>query len=47
MLKRYCVVKGWMEEADGNKGRAKFSEMLNTLAGKRLIGVTDKLVWLD
>jgi transcriptional accessory protein Tex/SPT6 len=44
-LKKYCVSMGWMQEAQGNKARAKFSGMLNTLAGKKLIGVTDKHVW--
>jgi len=46
MLKRYCVAKGWMEEADSNRARAKFSDMVNAIAGKRLIGVTDKHIWV-
>jgi hypothetical protein len=45
MLKRYCVTRGWLEEAESNKSRAKFSEMLNTLAAKKVIGVTNKYVW--
>jgi hypothetical protein len=44
-LKRCCVSKGWLEDDGSNKSRAKFSEMLNTLAGKRLIGVTNLYVW--
>jgi len=46
ILKKCCVTRGWLEEPEGNEGRAKFSEMLNTLAGKRLIGVTDRYVWI-
>jgi hypothetical protein len=50
MLKRYCVANGWVEdgtsEKERNKARAKISEMLNALAGKHLIGLTDQLVWL-
>jgi AAA domain len=45
-LKRHCVAKGWMEEAESNKARAKVSDMLNALAGKHLIGLTDQYVWL-
>jgi hypothetical protein len=46
MLKKYCVAKGWMEEAESNRARAKFSEMLNVLAGKSLIGLTNMHVWV-
>jgi hypothetical protein len=35
-----------MEEAESNKARAKVSDMLNALAGKHLIGLTDQYVWL-
>jgi len=45
MLKKYCVSEGWMDEAESNKARAKVSGMINTLAGKRLIGATDRYVW--
>jgi hypothetical protein len=46
MLKKYCVAKGWMEEAESNRARAKFSDMLNVLAGKNLIGLTNTHVWM-
>jgi hypothetical protein len=46
MLKRYCVTKGWMEEAESNRARAKLSEMLNVLAGKNLVGLTNMHVWV-
>jgi AAA domain len=45
MLKKYCVSEGWMDEAESGKARAKVSGMINTLAGKRLIGTTDRYVW--
>lgn len=44
-LKMCCIAKGWLEEDSGNKSRAKLSAMINTLAGKRLIGVTNLYVW--
>jgi hypothetical protein len=46
VLKKYCVAKGWLDEADTNNSRAKLSNMLNALAAKKLIGVTNKVVWL-
>jgi hypothetical protein len=46
MLKRHCVTKGWMEEAESNRARAKLSEMLNVLAGKNLVGLTNMHVWV-
>jgi hypothetical protein len=46
MLKRYCATNGWMEEAESNRARAKVSEMMNVLAGKNLIGVTNTHVWM-
>jgi hypothetical protein len=46
ILKKYCVAKGWMEEAESNRARAKFSGMLNVLAGKNLIGLTNMHVWM-
>jgi len=46
MLKKYCVAKGWMEEAESNRARAKVSEMLNVLAGKNLIGLTSMHAWM-
>jgi hypothetical protein len=46
MLKKYLVSKGWMEEAESNKARAKVSDMLNVLAGKNLIGLTNMYVWM-
>jgi hypothetical protein len=44
-LKMCCVSKGWLED-NSNKSRAKVSEMINTLAGKRIIGATSLWVWL-
>jgi hypothetical protein len=46
IVKRYCVAGGWVEEAATDKGRTKVNGMLNTLAGKHLIGLTDRYVWL-
>jgi len=46
MLKRYCVARGWMEEAETGKARAKLSDMLNTLAGNHLIGLTKDYRWM-
>jgi anti-sigma factor RsiW len=46
MLKKYCVAKGWMEEAESNRARAKVSDMLNVLAGKNFIGLTNVHVWM-
>src|SRR5262249_54966358 len=43
-LKQCCVAKGWIED-DSNNSRAKVSNMINALAGKRLIGVTKLYVW--
>jgi hypothetical protein len=45
-LKQCCVSKGWFDEADSeNLRRAKVSNFINKLAGKRVVG-TDKLyVW--
>jgi hypothetical protein len=45
-LKKYCLIKGWLDDADTGNSRAKLSNMLNTLAGKKLIGLTDRFVWL-
>jgi AAA domain len=45
-LKKYLVAKGWMEEAETNRARAKVSGMLNVLAGKNLIGLTNMYVWM-
>jgi hypothetical protein len=43
-LKQCCVAKGWIED-DGNNSRAKVSNMINALAGKRLIGANKLYVW--
>jgi AAA domain len=45
-LKMCCISKGWLDDDGGNKTRAKFSEMINTLAGKRIIGTTRLYVWM-
>jgi hypothetical protein len=44
-LKKHCLSKGWIDD-DDNKGRAKLSEMINNLAGKKLIGASKNMVWL-
>jgi hypothetical protein len=46
MLKKYLVTKGWIEEADSNKSRATISNMINNLAGKKVIGATKQHVWV-
>ncbi len=47
MLKKYCLSKGWLDVADtANCQRAKLSNMLNALAGKHVIGRTDRFVWI-
>jgi hypothetical protein len=45
-LKMCCISKGWLEDGDTNKSRAKVSEMINTLAGKRIIGASKLFVWI-
>lgn len=45
-LKTCCISSGWLDDISTNKGRAKFSEMLNALAGKRLVGTTSLFVWM-
>ena len=44
-LKMCCIEKGWLDEDGGNKSRAKFSEMINALAGKHLVGCSKLFVW--
>jgi AAA domain len=44
-LKMCCISKGWLEEDRNAKSRAKLSEMINTLAGKRLIGCLNLYIW--
>jgi hypothetical protein len=51
MLRRYCVNMGWLDEGNGGekahaKARAKLSDILNVLAGKNLIGLTNRHVWI-
>jgi|tagenome__1003787_1003787.scaffolds.fasta_scaffold20982690_5 hypothetical protein len=45
-LKMCCISKGWLDDDDSNRSRAKLSEMINTLAGKRIIGASKLHVWL-
>jgi hypothetical protein len=49
MLNRYCVSKGWVAKGETKeeqaRARAKISEMLNTLAGKAVIGLSEHYVW--
>jgi hypothetical protein len=41
-----CKSKGWFDpKASDNNNRAKVSNMVNALAGKRLIGATALYVW--
>lgn len=45
-LKMCCKSKGWLDsEATENNHRAKLSNMLNALAGKKLIGLSNLYVW--
>jgi AAA domain len=45
-LKMVCHTKGWLDpEATENNHRAKLSNMIDALAGRRLIGVTAKYIW--
>jgi hypothetical protein len=45
-LKMCCYTRGWLDpEASDNRQRAKLSDTINALAGKRLIGATDRYVW--
>jgi hypothetical protein len=46
ILKSQLLQRGWMEEAESARGRAKLSDMLNGLAGRRLIGLTAEFVWV-
>jgi AAA domain len=46
MLKRYLVTKGWIEEVDSGRARAKVSDMINGLAGKKVVGATKQYVWV-
>jgi hypothetical protein len=43
-LKECCIQKGWLDEADSNP-RQKIANIINALAGKRLIGVNKLYVW--
>jgi len=46
-LKMCCKSKGWFDTgASENNNRAKVSNMLNALAGKRLVGLSSLFVWL-
>ena len=45
VLKKYCLAKGWLDEMESGKSRAKVSDMLNALAGKKLVGLTNRFVW--
>jgi AAA domain len=45
-FKMCCKAKGWFDpEADDDNNRAKVSNMINALAGKRLIGASKLFVW--
>ena len=45
-LKTCCISSGWFDEGDSdNARRAKVSNMINALSGKRLIGASKIFVW--
>jgi hypothetical protein len=46
MLKRYLVAQGWIEEPITNGARATISNMINALAGKKVIGTTKQHIWV-
>ena len=46
VLKKYCVARGWFDDDQDNRRRAKLSKMLNTLAAKKRVGLTDRFVWI-
>jgi hypothetical protein len=46
-LKLCCKSKGWFDnEASENNNRAKLSNMLNALAGRRVVGLSNLYVWI-
>jgi hypothetical protein len=46
-VKMCCKSKGWFDPgASDNNNRAKVSNMLNALAGRRLVGLSNLYVWL-
>jgi hypothetical protein len=48
MLKSYCISSGWIDgDIKPNAIRARISSMLNTLAGKHVIGLSASFVWLE
>ena len=45
-LKNCCKSKGWFDtEASENNNRAKVSNMLNALAGRQIVGLSNLYVW--
>jgi AAA domain len=45
-LKMCCISKGWFDEADGdNARRARVSNFINKLAGKKRVGANKLYVW--
>lgn len=45
-LKQCCIAKGWLDDNESvDQKRSKANNMINLLAGKRLIGVTKLYVW--
>jgi hypothetical protein len=45
-LKLCCIAKGWVDDIEStNQKRLKVNNMINLLAGKRLIGATKLYVW--
>jgi hypothetical protein len=45
-MKMCCISKGWLEDDRSNNSRAKLSNMINALAGKRLIGASSLFLWI-
>jgi hypothetical protein len=45
-LRQCCIAKGWLDEDETpDKRRAKLNNMVDTLAGKRLIGCSKLFIW--
>jgi hypothetical protein len=45
-LKLCCIAKGWLDDSETvDQKRLKVNNMINLLAGKRLIGATKLYVW--
>jgi hypothetical protein len=45
-LRKHCFEAGFIDRAKPDAARATFSRMINTLAGKHVIGATEDHIWL-